>query len=96
MEDWCGWMNGTARSFVMEWTFSKLLEYSNINHMCPYVGPVSIKVDSISEDTFTFEQSLMPSGKYRVDNDFMESPAGTPFMRASLYFSISDHRIEIV
>lgn len=96
-EDICGWINGTARSFVMEVAYSKLLKYSNINHTCPYdAGPIWIKVDSIPEDIFTFELSFMPSGKYRVDLDYMESPSSAPFMKAALYFSVSDHRIEII
>lgn len=96
LEDFCGWMNGTSRSYLMEWSFSKVLKYSNMNHTCPYVGPIWIKADSIREDSFTFENSLMPSGQYRVDLNVMEFPESVPYIKTSLYFSISDHRIEKV
>lgn len=96
VEDVCGWMSGTTKSFIMEWTFGKLLKYSNFNHTCPYVGPMWVRVNSFPEDAFDFEQALLPSGKYRVENYFMESAVGDPFMNATLYFSVSDHRLQLV
>lgn len=95
-EDLCGWINGTGKSFAMDWSLGKMLKYTNVNHTCPYVGPMWLKVDNIPEETLTFDNSLIPSGEYRVDYEMLESPASNPFLEASLYFSVSDHRLEIV
>lgn len=68
-----------------------MAKYTNISHTCPYeAGTLWIKVDSIPEDTFTFENSVIPSGNYRIN--VMESPAGA---KPALYLSVSDHRLEI-
>lgn len=96
LENFCDWFTGKAKSYALDWSISKIIKYSNLNHTCPYVGPILIKVDNISTNVFSLEQSFMPSGKYRVDNEYKESRVGRPFMRAILYFSVSDHRIEII
>lgn len=80
----------------MDWSVGKVIKYSNVNHICPWLNPVLIKVDNISMHAFSFEQSFLPAGNYRVDNDFTEGREGAPLFSASLYFSVSDHRLEII
>lgn len=94
-ESMCDWMNGTGHSYVLDWSFGKILNYSNLNHSCP-VNSIIIKVANTSMDTFTFEQSFLPSGDYRVDNYLSTTNGGGSFVKGSLYFSVSDHRLEIV
>lgn len=95
-ENLCDWMGGKSISYVMEWSLGKVLKYANRNITCPWNSYMFIKVDNISMNTFSFEQSFIPSGKYRVDNYFMESKGSIPFITASLYFTVSDHRLEII
>lgn len=97
LENVCNWISGKGKSYVMNWSLSKIIQYSNVNHACPWVD-LHFKVDNISAKAFTFDESFLPSGQYRVDNDFTEteSRTSTAFMSASLYFSVSDHRLEKV
>lgn len=95
-ENLCDWMIGKSTSYVMEWALSKVLKYSNLNETCPWQSNIIVKVDNISMDTFSLEQSYLPSGSYRADNYFKESEGSIPFATAKLYFSVSDHRLEIV
>lgn len=92
-ESFCGWMEGKSKSYVLDWTVGRILKYTNVNHTCPYVGLVIMKVDNISIDNFPFEP-LVPSGRYRVDLDIAESDR-IPYGGAKLYFSVSDHRLEV-
>lgn len=91
-EDICGWLNGTKHSYFMDWTVKKVINYSNFNHSCPYMGNVFLKVKNISIDRFPFEP-LIPSGRYRLDFNLTETNKKNVFM-AKLYFSVSDYRIE--
>ncbi len=80
----------------MEWSLSKLLNYSNFNETCPWTGYTFAKVDNISMDAFSFEHSLLPSGQFRADNYFMERKGGIPFATAYLYFTVADNRLQKV
>lgn len=91
----CDWLAGKARYFVMDWIVREMLKYTNLNHTCPYEDHVYFKVNNISVATFAFPQ-IVPSGRYRVDMIMTESDQKKILMNASIYFSVSDHRIEIV
>lgn len=92
-EDICGHLSGTKSSYLMLFTVNKVLNYTNINHPCPYEGNVYIKVNNISIDAFPFEP-LVPSGRYRVDVDLTEGKKDNVIVMVSLYVEVSDHRIE--
>lgn len=96
-EDGCGWLNGTAKSFFLDWTLKRVQNYigadTNINHPCPYEGYTYLKINNISVDHFPLEP-LMPSGRYRLDINITESDKKTSIFSAKLYMSVSDHRIE--
>ena len=92
-EDVCGWLNGTKRSYFMDFTVKKVLNYSNFNHPCPYEGNMFLKVKNISEDNFPFEH-LVPSGRYRLDVNLTEENKEKVIVMLQLFASVSDHRIE--
>lgn len=75
-ENICDWLSGKGKSYIMDWSVSKVIKYSNVNHICPWLNPVLMKVDNISMHVFSFEQSFLPAGNYRVDNDFTEGREG--------------------
>lgn len=87
----CDWFTGKRRSFSMDWTLGKIMQYSNMNHSCPYMGNVMLKVDNISMDTFVFEQ-FVPAGRYRID--FNMSNDYIPLFIGRIFASVSDHRVE--
>lgn len=96
-ENMCDWMIGKTKSYVMEWALNNVLKYSNLNETCPWQGPILVNVQNISMDSFALEESFLPSGNYRSDNFFHERKGSkVPFIIASLYFTVSDHRIEII
>lgn len=68
------------------------MHYSNMNHSCPYVGLIFVKVENISINTFVFEQ-LLPAGRYRCDFN-LSTELKKPILMGKIYASISDHRIE--
>lgn len=78
----------------MDWILPKMMKYTNLNHTCPYNGYVFLKVDNISLNDFAFPQ-LIPAGRYRTHISVQESDDKILF-NASLYFSVSDHRLVVV
>lgn len=95
-ENLCDWLSGKSKSYLLDWTIGRAINYSNMNHSCPYHGYVFLKVDNMSVNNFPFEpETLIPSGRYRVDLDFTEGNR-VPIGNAKLYFSVSDHRLEVV
>lgn len=93
-DDMCGWIADKRHSFILDWTVGKVIQYSNMNHPCPYVGIVFIKVDNISMDTFVFDQ-LLPAGRYRIDFDISDEYQGkVSMLTGKIFASVSDHRIE--
>lgn len=71
-ENVCSWLNGTSRSYIMDWTYGRVMNYSNLNHPCPFIGLAYLKIDNISVANFPLEP-LMPSGEYRVDVNITEN-----------------------
>lgn len=55
----CDWLGG-KKSWILDWTVGIVLNYTNINHPCPYEGHLYFKADNLSINTFNIEQ-LAPS-----------------------------------
>lgn len=89
----CDWMAKRTTNVVLEWMLNSFLKHTNLNHTCPY-NQFYFKVDNISIDEFAYPQ-IMPSGQYRTETIVQES-ADKILFNFSLYFSISDHRVEIL
>ncbi|XP_037024080.1 uncharacterized protein LOC119065978 [Bradysia coprophila] len=94
-ENLCDWIDGKRSSFFMDFLKSHILQYSNFNHSCPYSGFVFGKADNVSAQEFAFPE-IMPAGRYRVDINVTEGGRKSLLLGATVYFSVSDHRIEIV
>lgn len=87
-------LDGKSKSFVLDWILPIIGKYTNVNHPCPY-NSVYIKPDNISVNGFAFPQ-IIPSGRYRINIKLAQGDERTVFKEGDLYFSISDHRIEVV
>lgn len=93
-ENLCAWLSGKGKSYFGEWGARNLLNYSNVNHSCPYDGNVIVKADNFSlKDLLNFEVFL-PSGRFRMDVNLTEGYRKRVFFISKTYFSVSDHRIE--
>lgn len=91
-EDICGWLNGKSKSYLLDWTVKRVMNYTNL-HPCPLDGEISIKVNNISLDKFPFEP-LLPSGRYRLDINVTEGNENNVIFMIKIFLSVSDHRIE--
>lgn len=60
-EDLCGSLAKTAHSYFMRFLLGYVMQYTNLNHTCPYYDHVILKVDNISMDRFIIEP-LLPAG----------------------------------
>lgn len=95
-ENLCDWISGKKQAYILEWTFGRILNYTNFNHPCPFFGYYYIFANNISIDHFVVEP-LLPSGRYRIDVDFMYKQTDRlPENAFQIYFSVSDHRLEII
>lgn len=96
-EDYCDWMDQkSVKHYLLDWFFQRLFKYSNLQHRCPHIGYKFVKADNISlDDFFSFELSLLPSGRYHLDITFTENDR-IPMALLQIYFSVSDHRLEKV
>lgn len=98
-EDFCEWnaarLAGKFSSHILNWTFGKLINHTNLNHTCPLLGSYFMTVSNISIDAFVVEP-LLPSGRYRLDMDYSEGYHAKKFHTTQVYFSVSDHRLEII
>lgn len=97
-ENICDFLNGKReKTYGLNWMLgrSKMLQYTNFNHPCPFnTGLMYAKVDNISMDNFNTMIALIPSGRYRIDFTFTEADR-VPMATAQIFFSVSDHRIEV-
>lgn len=93
-ENLCDWLAG-KKSFILDYYGSRLMKFTNINHTCPYSGNIFGKIDNISIQAFAFPQ-ILPSGRYFIDMIGYESDRSKVLSNLQIYFSVSDHRIEIV
>lgn len=92
-ENGCGWLAGTTKSWILDWTVGKVLNYSNLNHPCPYEGNVYLKVDSVPVSNFVIDQFL-PAGKYRIDYYCTNGNRSDVLFSSHMFMSVSDNRIE--
>lgn len=83
------------KSYLLQWSLGKLQQFSNVNHPCPYNGTVYTKINSISDRELQFEP-LVPSGRYRIDVNVTNENRKIPLFIGQVFFSVSDHRIELV
>lgn len=92
--DPCKWLKGmTQFGFIFDWTIGRVLNYSNLNHPCPYDGHIYLKFDNVSVNTFSIEQ-LLPSGRFRIDGNVTDPTRKIVVASGSIFLSISDHRVE--
>lgn len=78
---------------VMEWYLGKLSKFTNFNHKCPYSGFLYARADNVSIDELVYPD-MIPAGRYRIDTTVFEDNDRVLF-NTSVYFSISDHRIDV-
>lgn len=94
VEDICAWLDGSKRSFALNWIMPLVVKYSNLNHPCPYSGYGYFKVDNLSINAFSFPQ-LVPAGRYRIDVSAWENDKYN-IGNVSVFGAISDYRVVIV
>lgn len=101
-ENICEWRNNyqkqmnlieRTKHYFLEWTLQKVMEYTNLDQPCPYIGEIYVKAVNISIERFVIPQ-FVPSGRYRVDSWLTDGGRKHIFISGKLYFAISDHRIE--
>lgn len=96
-EDCCGWLDKSKKSFVLDWTLGKALEFVHPdgNKMrCPLNGTYTLSFKNISINERFPMIPLIPAGQYMSDNTFLETGTNTVIFSAKIFFGISDHRIE--
>lgn len=91
-ENPCDWLAG-KKSRIMDWTFGRVIQYTNINHLCPYDGQIYLKVDNVSIHNFPMEP-LVPAGRFRLDVNVTDGTKKHVLAITHLYISVSDHRVE--
>lgn len=102
-EDFCEWIENRNKTgwldqrkyFFLEFAFGIILDYTNFNHPCPYVGSVYIENAQISiklmQNTL---KHLVPAGRYFVEFSMAHKNRTKVYFSGKVYFTISDHRIE--
>lgn len=91
----CDWFRGRS-NFITDFFMTQLVQVSTLNHSCPYYpGLVIAKADNYSVQKIAFPQ-ILPALRFRVDFNMTESDPRKVHGGGSVYFSISDHRVEIV
>lgn len=93
-DDVCAWVAGHRKSYYLDFMKPLIRNYTNFNHTCPYVGLVFGKADNISVQHFMIPQ-LMPAGRYKIEANLTEGDRKTVLTGGAVFFSISDHRIEV-
>lgn len=93
-ENICAWLGGETQSYFLKWAGQNVRKFSNMNHSCPYVGSVWIKVDKMPVNRLIIMEQFMPSGRYRVDINIAVGYRKESFMLTKFFFTISDNRIE--
>ncbi|KAG4066017.1 hypothetical protein HA402_001264 [Bradysia odoriphaga] len=93
-ESLCDFIDGKRETtFFLNWMMTKMQLVSNLNHSCPFTNFI-IKTNNISlDEAFTFDQSILPSGRYRVDITFADENR-VPLLDMSLYGTIAEHYLE--
>ena len=98
-ENLCGFLDQKAQSYFMAWAVSRVMNYTNLSHPCPYTENIVIKVNNISIDAIQIEP-LMPAGRYRIDINLTKiSHTYEPenvYGIYKIFLSVLDNRIEQV
>lgn len=96
-ENLCGFLDKKASSYFMLWAVSRVLNYTNLNHSCPYKENIIIKINNMSIDVIQIEP-LMPAGRYRLDINLTKISHTYNLKQIygmyKIYGSVSDNRIE--
>lgn len=92
-EDFCGYLDGSKKSYFLDFTLKRVLNFTNVNRPCPFEGDVFVKINNISLEKLPFEP-LLPAGRYRLDINFTDSSKKHIIFTSKLFGSVSDHRIE--
>lgn len=96
-EDICGWLGGTKRSYLMEWTLARSMKAVVYNHKleCPLKrGEFSLNYRNISLNEKFPAVPIFPSGQYIFEVELLDGQHSTSIAKMTSYFAISDHRIE--
>lgn len=95
----CDWLAGKSYSFVLEWIVANLLNHTdaqtNLLHLCPFNGYNYLKFANISTEVFS-RSPMMAAADYRLRFDVYTSNRKTMLAGAELYFSVSEHRVEVL
>lgn len=98
-ENLCDWfkLHGDStkkmKYFFLEWMHKRFLNYTNINHTCPYEGEMTVRAARFPISSIEIPQ-LLPAGRYRLDIILFEGDRKSIIYGINLFFSISDNRIE--
>lgn len=91
-EDFCAFLDGNAKPFLLDAIYKNIRHYTNVNHSCPYDDSLIVSMNNFTSTDFIFEP-LLPAGRFRADFDFTESRKKRPIFAYKFYFSVSDHRL---
>lgn len=93
-ENLCDFFDGKIeKAMFSEWLFSKLEPFSNFNHSCPYSSFI-VKAENVSMDkTFSFDRSILPSGRYRIDVSLAKENR-IPFLDMKIFGTNGEHYFE--
>lgn len=96
-EDLCGFLDKKAQSYFMAWAVSRVMNYTNLSHPCPYTENIYVKFNNVSIDAIQIEQ-LMPSGRYRLDINLTKKAhtfePKNVYGSYILYGSVEDNRLD--
>lgn len=96
-ENICGWLGGTAKSYLMDFTVGRFWNSSSTTtnvKKCPLVDHIYFRADNISLETYGLD-FLFPSGRFRLDVTYYENKGGQWIALTKGFFSVSEHRIEV-
>ncbi|KAG4071264.1 hypothetical protein HA402_003968 [Bradysia odoriphaga] len=93
-ENVCDYADGKRKNtFFLDWWVARVIRFSNFNHPCPYSN-ISVKTNNVSlDEIFSFDKSIFPSGRYRVDLSITEDDR-IPFLKMAIFGSNSEHDLE--
>lgn len=97
-ENFCAWTNGTSKNLMLDYTIGRAIKNPNLHtnaiHKCPYVGPFYIQSNNLSLDFLAFD-FLFPAGVFHLEITLSDKKRGDWIVKLTVYFSVSEHRIEI-
>lgn len=95
-EDMCAWLNEKKRSFLMDWTLGRSMEYLHYDgkFRCPFQGNITFRFDRLSINKRFPMIPLLPSGNYITDTKFFEKDTKNVIVITRMHVTISDTRVE--